>query len=264
MIPWLVDPATAKQYGGGSRGIINSHILIFAHEIYPEQGQKWYELYEKFFWQKSWYGEGWREFYRDRPNSEWTFDVDSGPIIGGFSPSANAFGVAAARVNGRMDHAYTIGAQVLAASWPLPDGRLLGARLLSDWEHAPYLGETGILWQLTVTAPEGVEKVKGGNIAGSIYIIAFAFYFGIPLAVFSGLFLNIRRFRKNKDREYRKIGLQFTIWAFCLIAAIAAFFINAWFALILLLVQNYFPKFPVKNEKEETGENTEESADLES
>lgn len=193
LIPWLVDPATAEQYGGGSRGIINSHVLIFAHEIYPEQGKKWYDIYEKHFWQKSWYGEGWREFYRDRPNSEWTFDVDSGPIIGGFSPSANAFGVAAARVNGRMDHAYTLATQILTAAWPLPDGRLLGARLLSDWEHAPYLGETGILWQLTVTAPEGVEKIKGGNIAGSIYIIGFAFYFGISLLIFIALFLQIRK-----------------------------------------------------------------------
>lgn len=245
LIPWLVDPMTAKQLGDGSRGIINSHILIFAHEIYPEEGKKWYDLYEKHFWQKKWYGEGWREFYRDRPNSDWTFDVDSGPIIGGFSPAANAFGVAAARQNGRLDHAYTIATQVLTASWPLPDGRLLGARLLSDWEHAPYLGETGILWQLSVTPPEGVKKTMGGNIAGSIYIIGFAFYFGISLLVFLGLFLRIRKLLKNPDQEYRGIDLQFKIWAACGIIGITSFFINGWLALIMLLIQNYLPKFPI-------------------
>lgn len=252
MIPWLVDPQTAKQYGDGSRGIINSHVLIFAHEIYPEEGKKWYDLYEKHFWQKSWYGEGWREFYRDRPNSEWTFDVDSGPIIGGFSPAANAFGVASARVNGRMDHAYTLVTQILTASWPLPDGRLLGARLLSDWEHAPYLGETGILWQLSITAPEGMKKVKGGNIAGSIYLIGFAFYFGISLLVFAALFLRILRFRKSPDREYQNIKLQFILWSSCLIAGGTLIFINPLCALIMLLIQNYFPRFPVKADDNET------------
>ena len=182
LIPWLVDPSTGEQFEA-SRGIVNSHILIFCRELYPDLAGAWYERHEQYFWQEKWWGAGFREFYRDRPGSEWTYDVDAGPIIGGFSPSASGFGLAAARVNGRLDHAYTLGAQLLAVSWPLPDGRLLTPRLVSDWDHAPYLGELAVLWQLTETPDEGVRIVTGGSLAGSVYL-ALAVYFGGTLLAF--------------------------------------------------------------------------------
>lgn len=249
MIPWLVDPVTGKKIFKDSRGIVNSHILIFAHEIYPEEGKRWYELYEKHFWQDCWYGAGWREFYKDHPNGEWTFDVDSGPIIGGFSPSANAFGMAAAKANGRLDHAYTLAAQVLTASCPLPDGKLLGARFLSDWEHAPHLGETGILWQLTVTPPEGVKLIKGGKWPGAVYI-GFLWYFGISGLIFFAVFLHLRKWRK-KPVEYRHIKPQFFIWATLIALGIILCFFNLWVAVFLLLTPRIFPMLKKKEDKEE-------------
>lgn len=239
MIPWLVEPESGEKIFAESRGIINSHILIFAHEIYPEAGRKWYELFEKNFWQETWYGAGWREFYRDYPNGDWTFDVDSGPIIGGFSPAANAFGLAAARANGRMDHAYTLAAQVLTASWPLLDGKFLGARILSDQTHSPYLGETGILWQLTTSVPKGVEIVKGGKWAGAVYI-GFLFYFGISVLMFSAVFLQLRQWRKS-PKKYRHIKSQFYLWAAMISLGIIFCFINLWAAIFLLLIPRILP-----------------------
>ena len=105
LIPWFVDPQTGEQ-AEASRGIVNAHVLVFARELYTDLADAWYRVYEEQFWQERWWAAGFREYYRDRPNGEWTFDVDAGPILGGFSPSANAFGIAAARVNGRLDHAY--------------------------------------------------------------------------------------------------------------------------------------------------------------
>jgi len=212
LIPWRVDPGTGKLLEN-SRGIVNAHVLVFAREIYPGLASSWYDLYEKHFWQERWFGSGFREFYRDRPDSEWTFDVDSGPVIGGFSSSANAFGIAAARVNGRLDHAYTLTAQVLMASWPLPDGRLLGARYLSDGEDAPYLGELAILWQLTEIPAAGVKMVQGGYLAGSVYV-GFMILFGGSLLIFLALCFRTRRWRrKGPLGGLRWIPVQFVPWA---------------------------------------------------
>ena len=50
--------------------------------------------------------DGGSEVLERTPQGEWTFDVDAGPVLAGFSPAANAYGVAAARAQGRFDHAY--------------------------------------------------------------------------------------------------------------------------------------------------------------
>ena len=250
LIPWAVNPASGVQYGP-SRGIVNSHVLVFAREIYPDLAGEWYERFDRHFWQEKWYGAGYREFYRGGPYGEWTFDVDSGPLIGGFSPSANAFSVAAARVNGRLDHAYTLTAQVLTVCWPLPDGRLLGPRLLSDFRHAPYLGETGILWQLTETPAAGVNIVKGGHLAGSVYA-ALAVFYGGSLLILLAVYLGIRR-RRRREGTVRvpRVNLQFAIWA-GLITLAAASFMAGWIApfLITLLFAHTLPR--VRGRKDET------------
>lgn len=243
LIPWMEEPETGKQIGE-SRGIINSHVLTFARDLYPEQAKKWYKIYEKHFWQKKWFGEGWREFYREHPDGEWTFDIDAGPVIGGFSPAANAFGFAAAEKNGRLDHAYTLGSQVIASSWPLPDGTLLGGRILSDSQHAPYLGETGILWQLTVTPDPDVKITKGGHWGGAVWI-AFMLYFGTSLTVFTALFFKIRGFRKKNNSgmiNCKNIKPQFMIWISLFVIAVIASFFNIITGLILLLAMNLLPK----------------------
>jgi hypothetical protein len=97
-----------------------------------------------------------------------------------FSPAANAFGLAATRLNGRFDHSYTLAAQVITASWPLPNGRLLGCRILSSvgGRHAPYLGETALLFHLTQNPSAGVSVTRGGHLPLLVWM-GLAFYFGV-------------------------------------------------------------------------------------
>ena len=255
LIPWFVNPWTGEQLKK-NRGIVNSHILIFAPEIYSASATEWYQLFEKHFWQEKWYASGYREFYRDRPDSEWTYDVDSGPIIDGFSPSANAFGIASARVYGRMDQAYTLGAQVLAAAYPLPDGRLLGARLLSDMEHAPYLAETAILWQLTETPRKGVPIVQGGHLTGAIYI-GLTFFLGLSLLVFLICFFRILRWHRRKRLgNFLWIPLQFMLWLIVSIVGLSLFTFHSYplgaVAIVFLLASLFFPVIFIRRKAETT------------
>lgn len=243
LIPWIVDPRTGSQWEA-SRGIVNAHVLVFARDVYPDLAKTWYDLYEEHFWQETWWAAGFREFYRDRPDSEWTYDVDSGPIVGGFSPSANAFGVAAARVNGRLDHAYSLTAQVLAACWPLPDGRLLGARMLSDPEHAPYLGEAGILWQLTETPHETATIVPAGRAGGAVRI-GYVFYFGNSLLVFAGVWLRLRRWKRMAAAGtiVPWVQGQALLWVgLVLVAVLLAVFGQILFAVLCLLFAQFLPR----------------------
>jgi hypothetical protein len=211
LIPWQVNPRTGEQYEA-SRGIVNSHVLIFAPEIYTAEAAGWYEKFEAEFWQEKWFGSGFREYYRDRAGGNWTYDVDAGPIIGGFSPSANAFGIAAAYANGRPDQAQTLTTQVLTACWPLPDGRLLGPRILSDSDNAPYLGECAILWQLTEGRGGHSETAARGTVAGSVYI-GFVFYFGLGgfILIFSYVILHGRR-RKLRKGAQEIVPHQGVLW----------------------------------------------------
>jgi hypothetical protein len=183
LVPYSVDYLKGPQ-DEPSRGIGNSHVLISAPELWPEQAKIWYDLYEQYFWQERWWAAGFREYPKDMTNYDW-YDVDAGPIVDGFSISGNAFGVAAARINGRFDHAYTLSAQVLTACWPLPNGMQLGARTISriGGGHAPYLGESGILFFLTQNPRDGTSIVTGGHLVGSVYL-GLLFYLG-----FGGLIL---------------------------------------------------------------------------
>jgi len=95
--------------------------------------------------------------------------VDAGPVIDGFSTSGSAFGVGAARANGRFDHAYPLALEMLATSWALPGGTLVGPRVLSDATDAPLLGEACILFNLTRRAAPGVEIRTGGGIPPYVF-----------------------------------------------------------------------------------------------
>lgn len=226
LIPYRVDAltgaalptyesATSDGAEGPSRGIGNSYVLIFAPELWPERAQDWYARYEKHFWQDLWWASGWREFPRDMPHQEWGFDIDAGPIIAGFSPAANAFGLAAARANGRLDHAYILAAQAIAASWPLWHGRLLGAQLLSDQRHAPYLGEVNLLWLMT-EAPVLLSNPAAGGTRGRLPLFVFATT-GLCAAIGIGLLVGVwRGLRKElASREtmiYPYAPIQCGIW----------------------------------------------------
>ncbi|MEZ4223336.1 MAG: hypothetical protein R3B13_20490 [Polyangiaceae bacterium] len=164
-----------------ARGIGMSWSLIFAPDLWPERSREWYATYEHHFWQDRTWAAGWREFRRGTW-PEWTFEVDAGPVADGFGTAANAFGIAAARRNGRFDHAYTLSTQLVATAWPLPDGTLLSPRTVSQAADAPYLGESGILYFLTVPPKEGVAIVTGGSRPWLVWL-SLATYFAISFAM---------------------------------------------------------------------------------
>jgi hypothetical protein len=164
-----------------ARGIGMSWVLLFSPDLWPDQNRDWYARYESSFWQDRGWAAGFREFPVGYA-PEWTVEVDAGPVIDGFGTSANAFAIAAARRNGRFDHAYTLTTQLLAATWPLPDGTLLVPRLVSHAADAPYLGEAGILYFLTVQPAPGVAIVTGGTTPWLVTLVLCAL-FGVSLLV---------------------------------------------------------------------------------
>ena len=134
---------------GSARGVGISYMLIWAPELWPDTANEWYESYEKYFWKEGIIISGFREFSKELNHSDYFFDVDAGPVIEGYGVAASAFGIGAARVNNRFEHAYPLAAEAVVASWPLPNGTLLVPRLLSNLSDAPYLGETALLFNMT-------------------------------------------------------------------------------------------------------------------
>lgn len=219
LIPYLMEDETGRLLGP-SRGVGNSYTLIFARELWPKRAKEWYRKYEKHFWQERWWAAGFREYPKQvEPELEnyvdvrTIYDVDAGPIIGGFSPAANAFGMAAAKVNGRFDHAYTLSSQVIAASWPLPDGGLLGPRFISSREHAPYIGEACLLFFFSQHPHPTAQIVRGGHWPGCVYI-ALAFYLGLGALLLLAVVCGLYKYLRNRDSlETPHPQFQFIVWA---------------------------------------------------
>jgi hypothetical protein len=219
--------------------------LIYAPELYPEQARSWYDVYVQHFWQNNWLASGFREYPKEIPNKDWLMDPDSGPVMFGFSPSGNAYGVAAARVNGRFDHAWTLGAQALAAAWPLPDGSWLGARFLSAASrgHAPYLGEMNLLFLFTREPMPGVPIVTGGHMPLLVWI-------GFALTLVLGtllLWLTLRRCKawlRSADTVSVPLErVQLTLWL-ALIGLSGILFLTGKgsLSLILFLLAQFLPR----------------------
>ena len=158
------------------RGIGTSWILIFAPELWPEDAERWYGVHEDEFWQEQDWATGFRE-YTFGTQEEWTFDIDAGPVLDGFGTAASAFGVGAARANGRFDHAAVLAGQMSATAWPWHDGSLL---LPQQFSHpcAPMLGEAAIAYFLTVPPADHVAIVQGEPQLTALALFAFAVYFG--------------------------------------------------------------------------------------
>lgn len=201
-----------------SRGIGTSWSLVFAPELWPERSAQWYSTYEANFWDDHGWAAGFREYARGT-EPEWTFEIDAGPVVDGFGTAASAFGIAAARRNGRFDHAFTLSAEMAAASWALPGGTLLLPRAISSAADAPYLGEAAILSFLTVQPREGVPVVTGGRLPGSVWF-ALVVYLGVPALV---VFAAWRERRVGSTRPAPAL-LQ---WAMALLALVA---VGAWFS----------------------------------
>jgi hypothetical protein len=157
-----------------ARGCANSYICQTAPELWPAQAKRWFAIYDKYYWQERMAAAGYREYAGGVTNSDWTMDVDAGPVVDGYGVAANAFGIGAARKNGRFDRAYPLSAEMLVTVVELPNGMLAVPRLLSNFSDAPMLGEAGILWQFTVQPQPGFAVVIGGGIPKYVWIVLIA------------------------------------------------------------------------------------------
>jgi len=250
--PYAADSREGKAITV-SRGCGNSYACLFAPHVWPELAQQWYGLYEKHFWQKRWMAVGFREFPKDLAGYDWYVDVDAGPVLAGHGIAAGAFGAGAARTNGRFDHAYPLTAEILAASWPLPDGTLAGPRLLSNATDAPYLGEAAILYLITRQPAATFPIKKGGTIAAFAYFLL-SLYWGLGLLMVLAAARNFKRMRSNPNRIVPFVQVQIVVWLILAIAAALTFvFWNKIFGLILLFMMLILPKdFKCKMRKNPT------------
>ena len=235
LVPYMADAGRGEPFGA-SRGCGNSYVSLFAPEIWPEQAKKWYELYARHFWQEKWTCAGFREFPNDLLQNDWYADVDAGPVLKGFGCAACAFGAGAARVNGRFDHAFPLTAQMIVTSWPLWDGTRLLPRLFSNATDAPYLGEAGVLFNLTRTPADGFSIQTGGSIPVFVWIFLLL-QIGIGGLLLVLPIRSLYRWRKTGDRdEIHRPKAQAVFWICLMVGAAASWILGkVFFALLFLL-----------------------------
>jgi hypothetical protein len=150
-------------------------------------------------------------------------------------------------VNGRFDHAFTLSTQVLGACWPLPCGGLLGPRFLSNAVHAPYLGETAVLFFFTRLPAPGMNIRTGGHLPGLAWV-AFAFFFGLGILEVLAAVGRQRGWRRDEDRSvvpFKRI--QFVLWLLLILAFPVLMGLHyAAVALLALLFAQLLPRSVVR------------------
>ena len=99
-----------------------------------------------------------------------------------------------------------------------------------------------MLWQLTATPPKGVNIVRGGHWTGAVWI-GMAFYFGVFALVLAGVGLDLRSFRRRREKMlYHHVTAQFAVWLGLLAAACVAVFFSGIAALLLALCARFLPR----------------------
>jgi hypothetical protein len=109
---YSANSRTGMGYGD-ARGIGLSLMLIWAPELWPEVSQQWYEQYTKQFWNEGFIISGFYEFSKKIPVEALFFEIDAGPVVGGYGTAASGFGLAAARVNNKVEQAYPLATEAL-------------------------------------------------------------------------------------------------------------------------------------------------------
>lgn len=164
------DPALPAEV----RGCANAWLLHHAPFLWPVQARAWSNSHTRHFWQEGIWFAGYREFEHGTTDA-FHVDVDAGPVIAGLGTSASAFGLGAARTLGATREARLLGLQTVAASWPLPNGRLLVPRLMSDLSDAPLLGEAAVLYNLTQAPAPGFAPASADipwrDVPGLVWIV---------------------------------------------------------------------------------------------
>ena len=173
--PYSADAASGRP-GDHSRGCSNSYVIPFAVELWPERAPDLAGTYLDGFWEAGWFAAGFREFPREAGNASY-FDVDAGPVVGGIGMSATSFGCAALRSTGADEQARVLGIETVVASWPLPNGVSFLPWLASDREHAPYLGQCAVLFQLTYPKVTNASPSSESlSIPGIVYLGLAAYF----------------------------------------------------------------------------------------
>jgi hypothetical protein len=237
---YIVDSKTG-QAKDSARGVGISFMIIWAAELWPQTALDWYDKYEEHFWQHGRWFAGFREYPKGIDVGRFKYnDVDAGPVIDGYGVAASAFGVGAARVMERPDHTYPLAAQAIVAAWPLPDGMMLGPRLLSGFSDAPYLGEAALLFALT-RRPVVVSKIiDRGKLPWSVYA---ALFLGISIGTYVIGATILRMWRWDKaELRVPAASWQLAAWSLLIIAAMLIWTIySVWIGLIFLLAAQLIP-----------------------
>jgi hypothetical protein len=229
-----------------SRGCANSYMSLSTPELWPTAARQWFELYDRLFWQERFTAVGFREYPKGLPRSDWAIDVDAGPVVAGYGVSANAFGVGAARKNGRFDRAYPLATEMLATVWELPNGVLVIPRLLSNWSEAPLLGEAAILWQLSIQPEKGFSIRSGGSIPGYVYIVLIGMSLFAAWRILTAIYTFFEA-RRRPQPEVSAPRVQVAIWASLLVSSIAAFWTGYNLVAMALLILAVM--LPIKKSK---------------
>jgi len=245
-----LPPYSASSDNGAptspARGCANSYICLTAPELWPAQAKLWYDLHDRFFWQRRITAFGFREFPNDIPKGpaasardrvtsigpigdgeptvgvEWGMDVDAGPVIAGHGVAASAFGVGAARKNGRFDHAYPLSAEMLITACELPTGVLATPRLLSNVSDAPLLGEAAILWLLSIQPESGFPVKTGGVLPPYVYAMPISMLLVGTGIMFQAIW-KFRRARRGMLPEIWAPRFQMGVWVCLVISAVVMF-----------------------------------------
>ena len=218
---------------GPARGCSNAYMGFTSPHLWPEAAKIWYDAVETHYWRERHGIVGFLEFPEDE-RKDWYMDVDAGPVIDGFSTSGSAFGVGAARANGRFDHAYPLALEMLATAWAIPGGTLVGPRVLSDATDAPLLGEACILFNLTRRAAPGVEIRTASAIP--LYVYAWLiFYLGSGALIVGVCARDVLRLRRGVVLRVPLTTVQAVLAAAAATSAVMCW-IGGWPVLAFLLV----------------------------
>jgi hypothetical protein len=232
------------------RGIGNSWVGIYAPELWPEDAARWHALHTEHFWQDAGWAAGFREYTRRSEHGEWTFEIDAGPVLDGFGTSASAFGIAAARRNGRLDQAYSLTTQMIATGWPTLDGALRSPQAFSH-PVAPLLGESALAYFLTVQPAPGVPIVRGGQLTPLVWG-AWLIYLLVSAAALRLSYKSARALRELGLRGWRASVAAGLALAACGLAWMGPFVGFAASGLVLALVTRRARRARAQRRREES------------
>ena len=189
----------------GARGCNNSGLLIMAAELDKQVARQWYEAHVRHFWDSGKWISGFRETPRGGDDS--FMDVDSGLVVGGLGSVASAFGIGAAKVVARFDHAAPLTMEFVACSWPTPFGPVIPGALGSMAAGGWCLGETALLFSMSRPSPTDVGIPFTGPVPRIVWAVIVA-YFAVGLLFIIGEIRGwvrwARKYRKERGQRAKR------------------------------------------------------------